>query len=171
MHPGERSGLYGYIGEIGKFPDGSLHGIWTLNGTMQERQSISTTTKFTTDAGTSTQGTLDLTFDALYNRPSSLATVAGTGYLVGGGPGFLDIAADGSIWGHLHTIGDYSGQISVIDPAYNLYRVQLTISGFFVGNGFATFDNTVSPRLMIVGLITQGGGTYSWADTWCMDIC
>jgi hypothetical protein len=168
MHPGERSGLYGYIGEIGKFPDGSLHGIWTLNGTMQERQSISTTTKFTTDAGTSTQGTLDLTFDALYNRPSSLATVAGTGYLVGGGPGFLDIAADGSIWGHLHTIGDYSGQISVIDPAYNLYRVQLTLSAVgFVGNGLATMDDSVSPsRLMIVGLSAQSGGTYSWVDTW-----
>jgi hypothetical protein len=60
----------------------------------------------------------------------------------------------------------------VIDPAYNLYRVQLTISGFFVGNGLATMDDTVSPsRLMIVGLSGQSGGTYSWVDTWCMDAC
>jgi hypothetical protein len=136
-----------------------------VNGTIQERQSISTTTKFTTDAGTSTQGTLDLTFDALYNRPSSLGTVAGA-YSVGAG--FLTIAADGSIWGHEPTIGDYSGQISVIDPAYNLYRVQLTLSAVgFVGNGLATMDDSVSPsRLMIVGLSAQSGGTYSWVDTW-----
>jgi hypothetical protein len=160
----------GYPGSaIGKFPDGSQHGIWTVTGTIQERQSISTTTKFTTDAGTSTQGTLDLTFDALYNRPSSLATVAGR-YLVD--VGYLTIAADGSISGHEPTIGDYSGQISVIDPAYNLYRVQLTLSGLFVGNGLAMMDDTVSPfRLMIVGLYTQSGGTYSWVDTWCMDAC
>jgi hypothetical protein len=146
------------------FPDGSKHGIWMVTGTIQERQSISTTTKFTTDAGTSTQGTLDLTFDALYNRPSSLGTVAGA-YSVGAG--FLTIAADGSISGHEPTIGDYSGQISVIDPAYNLYRVQLTLSGLFVGNGLATMDDTASPsRLMIVGLYAQSGGTYSWVDTW-----
>jgi hypothetical protein len=159
---------------MGKLPDGSQHGIWTVNGWLNV-ESIEAVTKFKTDAGTSTQGMLDLTFDALYNRPSSLATVARAGYLVGGGPGFLDIAADGSISGHEPTIGDYSGQISLIDPAYNLYRVQLTLTAVgsmagvvFVGNGLATMDDSVSPsRLMIVGVSTQSGVTYSWVDKWC----
>ena len=106
---------------------------------------------------------MQLTFDPLYDQPSLLATVAG-GYTVGAG--YLTVASDGSIAGHEPTIGDYSGQISVIDPTYNLYRVQLTLAGT-TGNGFATMDNTVSPsQLMVVGLISQGGGTYSWLDTW-----
>jgi hypothetical protein len=146
------------------FPDGSRHGIWTVSGTIQERKSVSATTKFTTDGGTVTQGTLHLTFDAQYDQPSSLAAVAGT-YLRGAG--YLTIASDGSISGHENGGIDYSGQISVIDPTYNLYRVQLTLSGV-VGNGLATIDYTVSPsRLEIVGLLNEGGGTYSWVDTWC----
>jgi hypothetical protein len=146
------------------FPDGSRHGLWTVAGTIQERQTVSATSKFTSDNGTETQGTLQLTFDALYDQPSSLATVA-CGYLVGAGS--LSIASDGSISGHEPTIGDYSGQISLIDPAYNLYRVQLGLSGN-VSKGLATLDNTLSPsRLRVVGL--SGGGTYSWVDTWYSD--
>lgn len=145
------------------FPDGSQHGIWTVTGTIQERNSITASTKFTTDRGTVMEGTLHLAFDTLYNQPSSLATVAG-GYIVG--TGFVNIESDGSISGHEPTIGDYSGQVSLIDPAYNLYRVQLTLIG--TANGLATMDNTVSPaRLVIIG---EGGG-YAWVDTWCPGPC
>jgi hypothetical protein len=85
-----------------KFPDGTQHGVWTVSGTIQERQSISATANFTTDAGTSTQGTLDLTFDALYDRPSTLATVAGS-YLDASNTELVEIASDGSISGHVVT--------------------------------------------------------------------
>jgi hypothetical protein len=156
------------------FPDGSQHGIWTVNGTIQARKSVNATTKFTTDNGTATQGTLDLTFDELYNQPSSLAAVAG-GYVVD--VGFTNIGLDGSISGHEPTIGDYSGRISVIDPAYNLYRIQLTLTAdsggvVFDMTGLATTDNTVgTQRLEIVGLATQYGATVPWVATWCTYIC
>lgn len=147
-----------------QFPDGSQHGIWMVTGTIQERNSIIASTKFTTDRGTVTEGTLHLTFDALYNQPSSLATVVG-GYLVGAG--FINIETDGQISGHEPTIGDYSGRVSVIDPTYNLYRVQLTLNGI-TANGFATFDNTVTPHLSIVGVGSTG---YPWIDDWCPYTC
>ena len=157
-----------------KFPNGSQHGIWMVTGTIQERTSISATSKFTPDGGTTSQGSLQLTFDPLYNQPSSLATVAG-GYLVGAG--FINIGPDGSISGHEPTIGDYSGQISVIDPAYNLYRVQLTLTAstggvVFDANGLATMDKPGGTiRIMIVGVGTANGGTAPWVDKWCPYAC
>src|ERR1700686_1054554 len=59
------------------FADGSTHGMGTLSGTINERVSISSTTQFRTDNGTSSSGTLSLTFDSLYNFASSLATISG----------------------------------------------------------------------------------------------
>lgn len=66
------------------FADGATHGQWSITGTIQERQSISAALVMTTDNGISVQGTLDLTFDPLYNRPSSFETVGG-GYVSAGG--------------------------------------------------------------------------------------
>jgi hypothetical protein len=153
-----------------KFPDGSQHGILTVNGTIQERQSISATTALRTDAGTSTEGTLDLTFDALYNRPSSLAMVAGSYTFSGGTCGDLGIGSDGSITGHICTVADISGQISVINPAYNLYRVHLTVTAHNgSGNdvdGLATMQNTASPSLLVIGVST-GTGTFPFVEKWC----
>jgi hypothetical protein len=47
----------GYADVDKTFPDGSKHGTWSMNGTIQERQTLSATTAFTTDAGTSTRHT------------------------------------------------------------------------------------------------------------------
>jgi hypothetical protein len=76
---------------------------------IQERNSISATTRFTTDAGTSTQGTLDLMFDAFYDQPSSLAKPAADpgGYQNSTGGENFEIASDGSRTGiamHVGTI-------------------------------------------------------------------
>jgi hypothetical protein len=164
----------GYSSGGHNFPGGSTHGIWTMNGTIQERQSISATTVFKPDAGTSTQATLDLTFDALYNQPSSLATVAGA-YNASSFTEFFDVGPDGSVSGHVVTLGNYSGQISVIDPTYNLYRVHLTFTadngGGFDVDGLATMENSASATLLVVGVSTGTGGgwsgTFSFVDTWC----
>jgi hypothetical protein len=149
-----------YAHEGNTFPDGSTHGNWSLNGTIQERQSISATTQLTTDAGTVTSGTMDLTFDTLYNQPSSTATVAGT-YLDSQAQGFpIFIDTDGSIQ-QSELICQTGGHISIIDPSYNLYRVQLTTKcdngSNSSGSGLATLDNSVSPVQLLVGL--SGGGT------------
>jgi hypothetical protein len=152
----------GYAAFNKTFPDGSTHGVLTMNGTIQERQSISAATKFTTDAGNSTQGSLDLTFDKLYNRPSSLATVAGgyTGDLSSLFP-YVKISPDGSIDAGSVLICRTGGQISLIDPAYNLYRVQLTTTcdngSGTTESGLATLDNTMSPEALVIGLADTGG--------------
>jgi hypothetical protein len=152
----------GYAGSQ-PFPDGSTHGTWSMNGTIQERESISATTVFTTDNGTETQGSLDLKFDALYNRPSSLATVAGEFAPVNVIPYY--IGSDGSISQHA-LICETNGEISVVDPTYNLYRMQMTETCDYGGttnhSGLATLDNTVSPERLVFGL--QGDSAY--ADTW-----
>lgn len=157
----------GYADVSKTFPDGSKHGAWSMNGTIQERQTISATTIFTTDAGTSTQGTLDLTFDALYNRPSSLATVSGEFAPVNGFPYF--IGADGSI-SESELICETNGKISIVNATYNVYRMQLTTTcdqgggGHVTTNvsGLATLDNTVSPEGLVLGL----SGDFAYADTW-----
>src|SRR5205807_2794157 len=59
------------------FPDGSTHGTGSVSGTVQARSSLTLMSQFRTDAGTASNGTLNLTFDVLYNRASSLTTISG----------------------------------------------------------------------------------------------
>jgi hypothetical protein len=157
-----------YAASAKPFPDGSTHGTWTMNGMIQERQSISATTAFTTDNGTQMQGSLDLKFDALYNRPSSLATVAG--YFFGTSDPIaegINIGADGSV-AQYSQVCQTSGQISIIDSTYNIYRMQLTVkcaNGTTTNwSGLATLDNTVSPERLVFGL-NGDDGAYA-EDTW-----
>ena len=65
----------------------------------------------------------------------------------------------------------YTGQISVINPSYNLYSVSITASGC-TGNyavlnglteqGLATVDSTVTPNVLTLGssVTLPTGGTY-----------
>jgi hypothetical protein len=72
------SGSFGGILPAGSFyADGSNHGTGTISGTIEARQTISATIGFTTAGGTSSSGTISLTFNPLYDSGSSLATVAG----------------------------------------------------------------------------------------------
>jgi hypothetical protein len=149
------------------FADGSTRGSWSMTGTIQERQTITATTTFVTAVGSSAQGTIALRFDQLYDRPSSLAAVAGEFAQVNGLP--YSIYPDGSI-SQSALICEASGQISIIDSAYNLYHVQLTNScdngsgGHNVSNvsGLATLDNTVSPERLVLGLT----GDFPAAEVW-----
>jgi len=154
--------------EIDKaFPDGSTRGSWSMTGTIQERQAITAATSFVTAGGNSAQGTLNLTFDGLYHRPSSLAAVAGEFAPVNGLP-YL-IYPGGSI-SQSALICETSGQISILNAAYNLYHIQLTNScdngsgGHNVANvsGLATLDNTVSPERLVLGLT----GDFPAAEVW-----
>jgi hypothetical protein len=148
------------------FADGSTHGTWSLNGTLQERQSISASTQLTTDAGTVTSGTMDLTFDTLYDQPSSTGAVAGM-YLDSQAEGFpIFIDTDGSIQ-QSELICQTGGHISVIDPSYNLYRIQLSTRCDNGSNssisGLATLDNSASPPHLLIG--SSGGGA-AGVSTW-----
>jgi hypothetical protein len=146
------------------FPDGSTHGTWNMNGTIEGRHTISATTAFRTDHGTSAQGTFALTFDPLYTRPSSLATVSGS-FAPTHLYSTLVIGVNGAVQESAQ-ICSTGGQISIINPVYNLYRVQLTTTcdnGVVQHeSGLAMPDNTVSPERLVVGLI----GDFAYADTW-----
>jgi hypothetical protein len=59
------------------------------------------------------------------------------------------------------------GQISIINPAYNVYRVHLTATchGAEVssGDGLATLDNTVGPERLVIGVVGSFTGAAVWS--------
>jgi hypothetical protein len=143
------------------FPDGSTHGQWRVSGSIQERQAITSQLTFTTDNGTTTQGTLDLVFDPLYDQPSSLADVSG-GYLPPGGGFLLSIDTTGAMQ-MSDLICQTTGQITPIDPKYNLYQVSMTSTcdptGTSSASGLATLDNSLSPTQLLIGLTSPDSGS------------
>lgn len=149
-----------------EFPDGSTHGTGTISATIQARSTIDASTQFQTDAGTASNGTLSLTFDALYNRASSLTTISGnftnpqTGVVV-------TVGSDGSVFSQDPSTGCVlNGTVTVIDAAYNAYRVQYdyancagqtaALNGVQF-SGLATLDNTVTPERVLIGSTGQSG--------------
>jgi hypothetical protein len=78
-------------------------------------------------------------YDAsIYERPSSLAAVAGAWRirnLQGAAVGSLQIAADGSFSGADLAGCAYNGSVSVIDPRYNAYRVNLNVGNCGIATG------------------------------------
>jgi hypothetical protein len=143
------------------FPDGSTHGTGTITGTVSERSTLNVSISFKTDAGTSTSTNVPLTFNALYNNTSSLATISGnyteasTGTVFsvsGNGTVFAQDAADGCV---------VNGTISIIDTSYNAYDVSYTYSSCVgpvavlngvTATGLATLNTTVSPAQAIVAV-------------------
>jgi hypothetical protein len=148
------------------FADNSNHGTGAVTGTVQARSSLSLTTQFKTDAGTSTSGTLNLTFDALYNRASSLSTLSGN---YSSGNVVVTLSSNGSIFSQDPTTGCVvNGTVSIINATYNAYKVQFSYasctgqSAALNGlqfSGLATLDNTQSPEHAIVGVTAKSGTT------------
>jgi hypothetical protein len=152
------------------FADGSTHGTGTATGTITARQSASGSTTFTTDHGTTTTGALTLTFNTLYDVPSSLAAVAGN-YTVAGTNVTMTLSADGSIFAQNPATGCVvNGTASIINSSYNAYQFALSyadcqgalavLNGVTV-TGLGTFDTNVSPNEVIgAGTGSIGGVTY-----------
>ena len=155
------NGNFDLVTELGfVFPDGTTLANCTLSGTVNERQTLTVTVNCTTTAGLQTQTTVALSYEPLYDRDSSLATIAG---MFDDGSGVVTIiAADGTIFEQDPVSGCVlNGQVSIINTAFNAYDFEFGISNctglFAVLNG-ATFvgigvlDNTVNPELLVVGL-------------------
>ncbi len=150
------------------FQDGSTHGTGTLAGTIYQRSTFTATTQFTTDAGHSYSDTLSMAFNALYNRPSSLATFAGN-YTESGSGTVFSVDANGILFAQDAASGCVlNGTVSIIDPRYNAYGVSITFASctgqYLVLNGLqltgiGTLDNTVSPERAIIGLSGSAGTT------------
>jgi hypothetical protein len=147
----------------GSFADGTTRGTGSLTGTVQARSTFTASSTFQTSAGASTNNTINLTYNSLYERDSSLATVAGnfrdliTDSIVNinaSGVAFSQNPANGCV---------LNGTISIINAQFNAYRVQYSYSScqgadaFINGTtfrGLATLDNTDSPELLLV--LAQG---------------
>jgi hypothetical protein len=146
------------------FADNSSHGTGSVTGTVQARSSLSLSTQFKTDAGTSTNGTLNLTFDTLYNRASSLATISGNFSSSGD---VVTISSNGTVFSQDPNTGCVvNGTVAIINASYNAYRVQYSYanctgqSAVLNGlqfDGMATLDNTQSPEHVIVGVTAKSG--------------
>ena len=161
---------YTYVAPFGfVLTDGSSSATCSARGTIEERQSLSLSTTCNTSMGGTFTNSATLAYNDLYDRDSSLATIAGNyddfGLVInvsGSGEVFEQDPASGCI---------VNGQISIINSAYNAYNVSITYSNC-MGNleilngttfiGLGTLDNTVVPETAVVGLTGDiQGVTYS----------
>ena len=153
------------------FSDGSTHGTGTVSGTIGARVSITANTTFKTDNGTVTNGTLNLTFNQLYDQPSSLATIAGN-YTDTSSGDTVSIDAAGVITAQDANTGCViNGNVTIINASYSAYGVQATYANCLGAaavlngvtfNGLATLDRNVNPVQAIAGVTGSAGGvTYA----------
>ena len=157
----------GYVPFGEKFDDGSTSGVGSVSGNLDERSRISADISFTTSRGAASQSTIALSYDPIYGRDSSLESVAGN-YLDTARNVVINVNNDGELFSQdprSHCITN--GTVSVIDPAFNLYRVQYTFSNCkghekdlngTVAEGLATLDDTQSPEAMIMGVEVAAAG-------------
>ncbi len=167
------AGDFQLVTQIGfPFPDGTTLADCTLMGTVTERQIMSVTANCTTTAGLQDQIMVTpLDYRPIYERDSSLATIAGMyddGFQL-----VTDIAADGTIFSQdPFTDCVTNGQVSIIDPDFNLYDFQFELSNCtdiyqilngvsFVGLGL--LDDSFPPEVLIVLATGDAAGTLvSW---------
>jgi hypothetical protein len=150
------------------FPDGTTRGTGSLTGTVQARSTVTASSTFQTSAGNSNTNAINLTYEAGYERDSSLATIAGnftdlaTGAIVNidsGGVAFSQNPDSGCV---------LNGNVSIINAQFNAYRVQYSYSNCqgvdailngTTFRGLAALDNTDSPELLLVLAQGQIGST------------
>lgn len=148
------------------FADGATLASCTMSGALAERQSLSVTINCTTTSGTPSQSVVNLSYDVVYERESSLQTIAGN--YDDAGP-ILTIDANGILFEQDPTSGCVSnGQVNVIDPAFNVYDIRFRFSNCsgassFLNDtefeGMAVLDNTVVPESLMIAV----AGDVAWA--------
>jgi hypothetical protein len=163
---------------------GPAVGVFTVSGTYQPGSNMT----LTIAGGNLAPRTVNLTYDGHdYLSASSLATITGN-YIQDVGDFLTNpatISADGTIiiGSSLTSDCTYGGKVTLMDPQYNLYRVQLIASqcssaaSYLEGatfNGYASARNTgygpidnsaVFPGLTILATSTIGGGIHFDLDS------
>lgn len=158
----------GYTAAGFVFEDGTTRGTGSLTGTVQARSTFSANSTFTTSAGNTISNSISLTYNNLYERDSSLATLAGnfrdvvTGTILNinsSGQAFAQNAANGCV---------LNGTASIIDAQFNAYRVEYSYSSCQGADailngttlrGLATLNNSVTPEELLVGAQALIGST------------
>lgn len=111
------------------FLNGSTTATGTLTGTVVERSSISG--NWSLDTGES--GTLTLGYDNVYERTSNLNKTAGS-WSDSFGTVFT-VDGSGNLFAQDQFGCVYNGNIAIINPTYNAYRVSMTIANCFEMDG------------------------------------
>ena len=150
------------------FPDGSTSATGTITGTVTSGQTLVVTGSGTTSRGTALPSSTDTyTYSSLSNVAPSLATVAGT-YVAADGS-TLTVSSSGVIAETSVTTGcTLSGQITIPSSSYNIYNITVSYAACGASytalngvslSGLATYDNSVSPNQLDVGLSGTIGST------------
>jgi len=148
------------------FADGTTAESCTFSGTVIERQTLTVTENCITDTGLQFEELLKLTFDALYNRDSSLTIIAGTYQTPVGST--MSIASDGLIFVQDPISGCVTnGQVRITVSFTNMYFFDYEIDNCTGGDaiwngssfsGLAFLDNTFSPESLEYTVIGEVGG-------------
>jgi len=155
------------------FADGSTLATCGFTSSLVERVSLDITPSCRTTGGLEFSETLELVFDPLYDRDSSLETLAGTFQTAAGN--VLSIASDGLLFAQDATTGCViNGRIGIYSPSFNIYEVTLGYESCtgaeaaFNGSvftGFAALDDTAAPATLIMATIGDVGNTAtSWFE-------
>lgn len=148
------------------FADGSTLANCSFVSSLVERVSLDFTVACETTGGLAFSETLELFFDPLYDRDSSLQTVAGTYQAAGA---VLSIAADGLLFAQDETTACVvNGRVGIYSPSFNIYSVTLlfesctgpeaALNGSTL-DGFAVLDDRETPEALIVAVIGDAGDT------------
>lgn len=150
------------------FADGSSFADCSISGTIVERSALDGTVTCTTSQGSESSVTVNLGYQAIYELDSSLAIISGT-WTDSSDPGtdVVNVDATGLITGQDGGASGcvYSGQVTLIDPNYNIYDLEWTYSSCngdseFDGatfSGLGAIDNTISPVEFVLGATGESG--------------
>ena len=161
------------VGEIAQFsvggpipacvyPDNSTSSTATVSGSVVTRTSLTITATGTSAYGLAL-GTTTTTaqFDALYNAGSSLSAIGGS--WTGPTGNLLTVSASGQLAAADATTGcTLSGQVSIINSAYDAYSATGTLANCYSSNSVLNgatinallfIDNTTTPNKLLVGQV------------------
>lgn len=150
------------------FDDGSTHGSGMLTGTVVERSTLALSYQFTTDDGTASNGTLNLSYNSLYDVDSSLSAISGN-YTDTSSGATVSVSGSGAITSQdAATLCVVNGQVSIINATYNAYAVTYEYSNCTGASaalngvqfsGLATLNNGSDPVQAIIAVTGQVGTT------------
>jgi hypothetical protein len=124
------SGTFFGVAPLGEtFIDGSVVATGNMSGTISERNRISGS--YTVSTGE--RGSLDLFYNSIYERDSSLSLMAGT--WIDADQDAFTVDTQGEIFGQDSSGCVYTGRVSTINRDFNAYRVQLNVSSCGTFNG------------------------------------
>lgn len=141
---------------------GATEGTGTLTGTVLERNRIQAAFTSTSSVGEPDSGTIDVFYDNLYERDSSLGMLAGNWTA---GTEVLTIDGTGAVFSQdPATSCVLSGQFSIINASYDVYRATLSFASCatpetvvlngFTMNGLAVVADTTVPNDTLIASVS-----------------